>query len=579
MLNIKVENTNLDLLPNTTLSFTINSTIWDFNKITGSYILPFQLPLTPLNQRLLNFPFNPEVESQEDYNCEIYVKGIFFKEGKLSIEEANNNKIKASILINISKISEYADKKLSELDIFGGDQTWTWKTEYFPETDDFALPQIIDENFLGNSLMPGRNGAINQYYTTTNKYMSELACYVYGVSVPTTNFPVIPQPQLINIITKLFNFFGYSVSGNFFNRGIIKHIIILNVNDAITTDYVAANDGFNHQISTFNLKNHLPDITVADFIIALHNFFAIDFNIINNEVQINEIWQYISNDNFIEYTDISAKSKKVKQIDPINGINIKWDTGHPDKNIQVSQFQDAIDANPIRGYYYNPPNNYPEINVIKPNTGYIKYTPDDYETYYVAKYIVWPSTGEIFFGWSGYANFSAEDRFYYNTSQNYFLNIYNDGKILEINLKMFPYATKRFPSSGYDYSIINQPGNSDLNFGKRQSYGLRLAFYMNKNANGIPYMSHHKNYMSLILSDNATSIYKIFWEPVFKYLKTVNYEIEQKLLLSLKQIIYFDFSKKIKIDNKLFFAKSLQFSIDINGNVSSSSAVLMPTYS
>ena len=580
MLEIKIYHNNvlknIDLPEKLKLSFNLNSPIWDFDKIAGSYTLPFELPNTPNNRKLLNIPCLESIDNSIDYECAIYINGLLFKEGVLTITECDNHILKASILLNISRINKIADKLIRELDIFGSEQNWEWKSEYLPEQDNFALPEILDDIFLKDTFWEDRSKPINWYDTDNNKYYGQ---YAAQNGYASDYHPVVPQPQLNFIIKKLFQYFGYTIDYNYFNENENQKIIILSVDDAMFVKYDNDNDGFFCELNTYNLKNHLPYITVAEFLNALHNFFALDFNIIGNDISIKPIKEYLEDNSYIDITDKVSREIRVINKEPITGIILNWQE-HPDEYTSGAKFKDSIEWKPL---YTNTDPNYPQPDIVMNNTGLIM-IPSGNVTYkpefYIAEYFEW-QTGEIEFRWHYFYDKNNMDAFFGDIYQDFFSKKFTK-KPLSINLNIAPFATKTYSwAVDYNHSKIRQKGNTYLNSDKRQKYGLRLAYYKGKNRNNIPYIGHwsagNTNSKQLDLW-STDGIWDTYWKKVFQYLASVDREYQMQVIFSIRDILFFDFSRKYKINNQLFFIKNVKFSIDINGNISICNVTLMPTF-
>jgi len=559
----------LDLYPDTKLNLSLNSPIWEFNEIIGSYSLPFEIPAT--NNNLQSFDFvNINGSGFQTYKSEIWVNKLLLYEGTIEISETYDKKIVGTLYFNISRLFEIKDKKLSELDIFGGDKNWIWLIEYLPELNGFALPEIENLDFLKDTLFSTKHKNINKFDNDIDLYYAQ-----YAQNVPEAFFyPVIPMPSLQFTLYQIFKYFGFEIIDDFFLINNNHRLITINVNDINKVKYDSNTDKFEQFVDTYNLKNNMPGITVAEFFKSISNYFCLNFNIINNKVTITPIKNYISDNNFIDLTEKTSKSIKKIAIQKIEGINIIW-AENEDLLSKIPQSQNSTNKDVLFDAQF-PPYNYPNPDEIEANT--INIIPNSSETVFtIANYIEF--SGEIVLRWhnfSMYSNF-AYNQFYVHLGQNYFKNIFNSDNFLDVNLNIVPYTT---PTEPYAYvPKIIQPGNSMLKKGQLADQKLRLAYFIRKagSPTNKPYLSHILNTKQLDLW-SPNGIFETYWKEVFDYLKTIEYEIETSILLTFRDLLFFDFSKKYKIENELFFCKSIHFSIDINGNISETNAVFMPTF-
>jgi len=577
MLNLKVKKNDeyfdLDLKSDTKISFSMNSGIWEFEQITGSYSLPFQLPLSAKNNSILEFPNNLNIEKNKTFETYVYINGILFKKGILTIESADINFVEVSVLVGISSIYENKDTKIETLDIFGGDIEWTWKNEYDPSIDFFCLPEIIDLNFLKDTFFEGRELNINQYSSVFEKYLAEIVIDAGGYSEYA--YPIVPHPQLRYILVCLLNYLGFDIKTNHFDQEKYDNLCIMNLNDACYKEYDYSLDAFFHELETYNIKNHLPDISVGEFLRAIHAIFAIDFKISGNDIEILHIGDYIDTTEYIDITTKVSKQKSTIYITPIDCLELNWET-HPDAKNSITQLLSELSEDYFLVNGAPPPGTF-----VPGTTCWIDLQLTD-QPFYIPHFRIWGNkldSGNIIYEWNDLYEIKNENFQYTHNQQNYFSSSYfiSQNK-LSISLGIAPF-TCYYDGSPLVYTPeIDQPGNSWLNYTKKRSYSMRLAFYNGFNDNDIPIISHiGENFKMELWSING--LYYTFWEKIIRYIQSVEYEQEQYIFLTLKELIYFDFSKKYKIGNELFFVKSLDFSIDINGNVSASKAILMPANS
>ncbi len=73
------------------------------------------------------------------------------------------------------------------------------------------------------------------------------------------------------------------------------------------------------------------------------------------------------------------------------------------------------------------------------------------------------------------------------------------------------------------------------------------------------------------------SVRRKYWDVFINWFGNIPYKLTKKIDFSLADIKNFDFTKKYKIDNQLFFVENMKITIDIQGNIKSAICVLLPT--
>ena len=248
------------------------------------------------------------------YNCFIYKNGTFEGETGLldytvngftgrsfaefkpkQIKNFNEASVKNLIIsANDDKISIYSPDPLTELkivfvgypnlsvfDTFGFIQFskisyTTIEQSYFNnriETEIYALPEIQNFKFYGD--VKGRfNGFINKNFISPSGTIILLNSDAY-----LSKYTIVPQLKLRWLLKKLFENLELKVFGDFINDNEIIKLLIFNLfsTDAQSTDTTV---NFNVHSAVIKYENHLPNITISEFLKALMEEFgiSIEFN-------------------------------------------------------------------------------------------------------------------------------------------------------------------------------------------------------------------------------------------------------------------------------------------------------------
>ena len=124
MISVKIFGQDLDLYQNTQISYVLNNPAFvggDINKFNGSYSLPFSIPLTPKNRRILNYPDlienNLNLISDEPCHISFDRKPIF--SGLATVKTPSNSRSKKSVKLYVVQddFKDLKSKTLRDLDL------------------------------------------------------------------------------------------------------------------------------------------------------------------------------------------------------------------------------------------------------------------------------------------------------------------------------------------------------------------------------------------------------------------------------------------------------------------------------
>jgi hypothetical protein len=333
MLGIKVGTEYLDLLPGTQLDLEQNNPYLQFNdEIAGEYSMPVQLPATPKNIRLTQYASLLQTRADRiSIDCAVYQSGLQYGVGKLRIEKPNIHLNKSSrssiscyILFGIS--SFYKD--IQNVDLrsvnFGGTRSFTddsfnpagagfWghvnsvinaSPGYGTSGYDYALFPCINKDYDVNSA----SDIVNNVMLDTG------ACYfsrsVQRSGQPPLINPIIPFPYLKYVLTKAVEHVGWRIVGDILYDADFKKIVLWNVR-SINWGWRARHSGvYIFHISptvTFDLQNHVPNVTIAKFLMAIKNRLGLwyDFDRVNKVIYVKKIDDALTANqkNFTQYAN------------------------------------------------------------------------------------------------------------------------------------------------------------------------------------------------------------------------------------------------------------------------------------
>ncbi len=299
MLSIQINNEFLELPPDIALELVEPNPFLQFaeDEVTGNYSLPADIENTPINNRLTNFAGAlQKIIGFDGIEARVYAKGLQHSKGVLKIEKPsyNLNKHEAGrislyyLFGSSSFFQSIKDKKLREINV-GGDRSFPWAGYiYTPGGSDFAS-HITD--VVNGTAGYGTSGYDYAFYPVINRTWPgallepDIMNYVFYdgyVKFGTDQTPyngrnpnrMIPFPYLKYILLKAFEFVGWKITGDVLDDVDFKKITMINFR-TIFWAYARKSSG-SHQlipndVISFNLKDHLPDIDISSFLLAIKN--------------------------------------------------------------------------------------------------------------------------------------------------------------------------------------------------------------------------------------------------------------------------------------------------------------------
>jgi hypothetical protein len=328
MLGITVGNESLDLLPSTRLDMEITNPFLQFdNQLTGDYSLPFEIRATPKNMKALGFPsFIQTRIPTTGIPCAVFDGQSQHSVGSLKIENPEINLLSA----NRAKISLYyltgsagflqdiKDVSLVDAD-FGGARSFSWDgynkatgTGFWKHIHDVMNGAVNAFDYaiypVGNKSLAGSDGMVTVSTTMMNWVKFEggqVNMQKTSTDLQELNFITV-FPYLHYVLKQALAKVGWKVDGAIMSDPDFLKITMVGF-QAIDWGYMSPLDRFNFQILgvdppthpaniVFDLADHLPDISISEFLIALKNRFGwwYDFDNRNKTIHIQDLQGVIS---------------------------------------------------------------------------------------------------------------------------------------------------------------------------------------------------------------------------------------------------------------------------------------------
>ena len=296
----KIGNEYLDLSPNTILDLEEENPFLQLGaEIKGQYSLPFSIPCTEKNMRLLGFPNLIQArKSTAGIDAVLMIGGLQHSRGQVKIETTNNHiihpqrgTISLYYLFGISDFYKLVENKyLTDLE-YGSDYSFPRgnnlsnpnredPTIFFgyitdvmrngtPDTHEFAIFPVINEGDPGSNYenVLFQANVPNSFAIHTDSLLPVINYTSYSYAEWKNN--ICPFPYLHWVIKKLFQNFQWKVQSELFDDPDFKKITLLHSGKI---------EQYRKNPVTWNMKNHVPRVKIPTFLIGLANRFGLWFD-------------------------------------------------------------------------------------------------------------------------------------------------------------------------------------------------------------------------------------------------------------------------------------------------------------
>lgn len=287
--------------------------------IEGDYSFPINLPSSRINNQLLNFANIPaNSDAIQDFDCDIFIGGIFLLSGKLVVSQPGTSGFQVYILSSsgaFKKIIE--EKKINELSLetvsningtYGSISAYVNSnailTKTFPDVN-ANYPRVINEGLFDGIMKGSAHGEIiDQSFVSLNE--------TNGSATPTMiAFPgtALAFPYLFHIINKIASENNYTISGNFSTDSEIKSLVIFNNFSLAIKSNLGFEPPYGPPISTsdadtIDLKNHVPAMLIEDFINSIKKkfFLAVIIDTKGKNIEFASLKSIITSTDYVDDT-------------------------------------------------------------------------------------------------------------------------------------------------------------------------------------------------------------------------------------------------------------------------------------
>lgn len=299
MIAFRLNNEYIDLFDNASLSIEAKSPLFAADAIPGTRIYTFSARKTRKNQRLFQFAEKIAVKSVVSYpNVEAHLFNALWKVGELKLRDASPDRYNLSFHTDAGDLAgKIKGKKLADLDLGTGllDISTGTLSEIYPERK-YTLFPIKNLDFYGDKNI--------DYAGYMNYYKNDFVQNTDAGGRPQNTNCLVPFPFLLYILNRIAQQLGYlGVSGPWTEEEDIKRLVIYN-NYALDK-LVDGRNAYNQQI---DFRNHVPDMEIGKFLIAIKNLFGLSFfiNPRTRYIEITKLQDVVRNTNFQDMNRLAS---------------------------------------------------------------------------------------------------------------------------------------------------------------------------------------------------------------------------------------------------------------------------------
>lgn len=307
MIGIKVDDQFLDIDADTSIRFTLENPLFlsdNSTLIPGSYSRPFNLPDTPTNRRLLNYPTEIDNASffQIDRDAQFCFCGVFLWNATLTIKKSSNKRYKAYMIINpLEDLSQITLPELKE-DVRSVGNEITQPTIVDHANDTLVNPQDYDYLFL-----PVYNRCIVPVPDNVNYLLHQ---NFYDV----VNQTFVESPEMISATP--FIKFDYVLRCIFDRLGIEmlnNPLVGEKANLVIYNNQSIVRNTNGDWWPAINIPQHLPNCTAAEFLREFMRVFGLVpmVSLRGNTVEFKSIEDLLDSTPSKDWTSIAGEEYQI----------------------------------------------------------------------------------------------------------------------------------------------------------------------------------------------------------------------------------------------------------------------------
>lgn len=536
MITVVFNHQELDLYKNTVVDYVLNSPAFvggDILKVNGSYTLPFDIPLTPRNRLILNFP--DIIENNDflltDIPCQILFDRKPFFAGLATVKKPVRSRGVKSVKLNVVQDSYKTLKNNDLTDLTLEDFEFNTVQDVLDHAKDTALNPLSHSH----AFFPVYNPRMTDDFEVTSVQTQHK--YVNYYDTPTQEFVSDPNQRsatpfcrLDYILEKIGEFVDKAVINEFADTDELKALYMYCDKNLYTETDDVLSTGPSEWSTSFSLSEFVPKIKLSEFLKMFARLFCLGI--------------------FPDATSF--------RIVPLRRL-----VTHPYQQDWTAYAEDAYDFDTVRDY--------PQY-LSYGSAGDELFRTNEFEDLQVPEF---EKESDI--------PATSPDGIYYLTSENKYVK--KRGTFITFHKRMF-LRTELHPD-GVDFSfksaplfMTNRGGRLPLVPHILSSPGsvntLRLMFYRGMHQNSLsqlyPMATNHvygpfQNRLPAsysLLWNAPEGMYDRWWSVWSDFLRNKK-NVFRIMHLPIREIINMRFQNKVRIENKHYLVKQLKVRMTMKG--------------
>lgn len=540
MITILIRGQLLDLYPGTILEFVLNNPAFaggDIDTILGAYQFPFNIPSTPKNKTILDFPERIDHIGFHltDEPCQVMSRGVTIFNGLATVKSAGKN-IRMSILIDSYKQLKEVKTNDLPLDTISHatiqDALNTAKdTAVNPLNYNYIFFPVLNRSFFSADQLPepGSNAWMRRYQ---NYYDVDTQAFV------SSEFQrcAMPFVRIDHIIDKIQSQTDFNITNNLQTSDELKQLVCFNTTNIYNNDSWSLN---------WDLSKHVPVMNCAEFLKRITRLFCCGMFLdrFRRDIEIIPLKQIITAPFKHDWTQKASPYPIVLTPDDFPG-SFGYSSDE-DEMFEQNMFQS------LHGYFQNPLADYTEAE----KQSDVSFTIGDYYINAINEYfrVINPPTvyayqkmfRRIFLGIGENYDFKTSPLFMRSKSQ------YSETQFL----KHTPQAAITQDSKKEIRLAIYRGILTDL---YSKSYPVANNNNYDATETPIPTAEH-----SLLWNGNK-GLYQQFWSEWVTFLQNKK-ESTTTVNLTIADVLNFSFKNKVRIRENNYLVKQMKVSISDGG--------------
>ena len=315
----------LQLDASSSITIELVNPLFTQSHIPGPVSYPVKAPIMPINQKALGFPeLTASTAKKKTFeDTRLWVANILWKKGYLTMLGWSEKDYSLTFKSDAGSIAEdIKAKKLADFDLGTEALSYGVTAGTYP-TYNYALFPVKNPSFYGDQ-NPDFKGYLNYYHGGS-----------FQTNSTTNDYAITPFPYMCHILQRIMDELGYQITGTWFTDPGIQSLCLYN-NYALDK----LNGNLNEFDTELDHRNHVPDITAAQFFLAVQNTFGVRFifDTVKKTCKIITLKSPLTTTNKKDYSK-KVEESKGGQPNTTNGFTLTMALDSADNLIEIKDIE------------------------------------------------------------------------------------------------------------------------------------------------------------------------------------------------------------------------------------------------